>query len=236
MVRLSEIPGIAETTLTQEQIAGLPANAPPAPWRARARAVSWWARPDHRARAALSEALPSALGRNVNPLLTIGAMITYDETPVGPYSEVLAIVVLRRGAGVFTHVPFIAVDSRASVVGGRANWALPKTLAVFEGVPQNQTAMSAAGTGWDVRVTPRTRGPVLPWLLPPIANLVQIGAGDTRLSARPRGRGTARLARVTVETTAPGMADWFPTGRCLGALSENLAAGLPPANESSPPR
>jgi hypothetical protein len=235
MLRFAETPGVAETTLTQEQIASLPADAPPAPWRARARAVAWWARPDHRARAALSEALPSAPGTNVNPFLTIGAMISYGYTPVGPYSEVLVLVVLRSGARVFTHVPFIAVDSPASVVGGRENWALPKTLAAFEGVPRNQITMCAAGTGWSIRVTPRAYGPALPWLLPPIANLVQIGPGGDRVSARLRGRGTARLARVTIETAAASLADWFPTGRCSGAVSGNLAAGLPAASREQPP-
>jgi hypothetical protein len=113
MHRLDDIPGVAETTLAAEQIADPPADAPPAPWRAQARAISWLARPDHGAGTALSEALPAALGKNIRPLLTIGSMISYDDTPVGPYCEVLAMVVLRRGGSVFTHVPFIAVDSRA---------------------------------------------------------------------------------------------------------------------------
>jgi hypothetical protein len=90
--------------------------------------------------------------------------------------------------------------------------------------------MSAEGAGWRTRVTPRARGPALPWLLPPIANLIQIGAGVTRVSSRPRGRGTARFAQVTVETTAPSMTDWFPTGRCFGTLSENLVGYLPSVN------
>ena len=69
------------------------------------------------------------------PLLTIGAMLRYEDTPVGRHAEVMAVTLIRGRRGPITHCPFIAVDSPASVVGGRANWALAKTLARFEGTP-----------------------------------------------------------------------------------------------------
>ena len=77
--------------------------------------------------------LPAGLtGRAALPL-TAAALVAYHRGPVGPYAELLASpVVLADGAG---HVPFIAVDSPASVAGGRANWALPKDLAGFDGAP-----------------------------------------------------------------------------------------------------
>ena len=63
----------------------------------------------------------------------MGAFVHYLDTPVGPYAEVLAspAVLLRGGLLAAAHIPFIAVDSEASVRGGRENWALPKTLARF---------------------------------------------------------------------------------------------------------
>ena len=231
---LVELSGVAETALTPEILATLPSDAPPAPWQAHARGVVWWTRPTRDARGALTEALGGALGPAVTPLLIVGAMLSYHDTPVGAYSEVLAIVVVRRGSSVFTHVPFIAVDSPASVVGGRVNWALPKTLAEFDGAPRSHTTMRATGQGWQVSATPVTYGPALPWVLPPITPLVQTGLDGTRWSSRPRGHGTARLARVTVSAAAaPGLADLLPSGRFLGLLSDTLTGHLPTATHSA---
>ena len=229
-----ELPGIAETALPAGLMADLPADAPPAPWNVRCRAAIWWTRPDRTASAALKDVIPAAIGAAATPLLTVGAMVSYEETPVGPYSEVLAAVVLRKGSSLSGHVPFMAVDSPASIVGGRTNWALPKTLAEFRGWPQNNAVMEAVGPGWAIQATPRSSGPPLPWLLPSLVELVQIGPDGTRFSTKPRGRGTARLARVTVEaSTAPGMTSWYPAGRCFGILSENLTGYLPPASRQS---
>ncbi|MHB8242684.1 MAG: acetoacetate decarboxylase family protein [Solirubrobacteraceae bacterium] len=63
----------------------------------------------------------------------MGAFLRYKEGPVGAYDELLAMPnVLLRDRRLSLHVPFIAVDSEASIAGGRGNWALPKTLAEFE--------------------------------------------------------------------------------------------------------
>ena len=60
---------------------------------------------------------------------------------------------------------FIAVDSEASVVGGRANWALPKGLARFEGTIGLQGDAAVVGPDWTVRVGTRSRPLRLPtWL------------------------------------------------------------------------
>ena len=217
------------TTTLPADASPLPSEAPPAPWRAHACGIVWWTRPDRPARERLRDRLAPALGTEITPLVCVGALLDYDDTPVGSYREVLALVVIRRGADVFTHVPFIAVDSPDSVVGGRVNWALPKTLAEFDGAPRSDVAMRAAGEDWTVRATPRAYGPVLPWVLPPAASLIQAGPDGARVSARPRGHGTARLARVTVQTSAPDVTDLLPSGRFLGMLSHNLTGYLPPA-------
>ena len=224
---LTAIPGVAESTLAPETRAALPADAPPAPWTARASAICWWRRPDAPAIAALRAALPPPIIEGATPLLTIGALLTYEDTPVGPYNETLGLVVLRRGARVFTHVPFIAVDSPASVVGGRLNWALPKTLATFDGLPANG-AMSAGGDDWTIRATARTLGPPIPWVLPALGVLEQIGPDDRVIAARPSGRGTARLARIEVEIpTAPSLTEWFHAGSFIGVVSNSLTGHLP---------
>jgi acetoacetate decarboxylase len=228
---LARIPGVAETTLTAEQLALLPDEAPAAPWRVRARGVFWWSRPDQRARAALRDVLPAAVGPDARPLLVIGALVGYTDTPVGPYSEVLAMVVLRRGATVLGHVPFIAVDSPASVVGGRANWALPKTLADFDGAPAEGAAMTAHAQGWRIRATPRGYGPALPGPLLPITPVVQAGPDGDRWSVRARGHARFRLARVEVQLeAAPSLAGWFPAGPCRGIVCTAFNSHIPLAN------
>lgn len=64
---------------------------------------------------------------------------------------------MLRGAWLLSHVAFIAVDSSASVVGGRANWALPKQLAHFDGDPGRAAVVTARGEDWEVRVTATSR-------------------------------------------------------------------------------
>ncbi|HEV2783709.1 MAG TPA: acetoacetate decarboxylase family protein [Actinophytocola sp.] len=227
---LARIPGVAETTLTAEQLALLPDEAPAAPWRVRAGAVFWWARPDQRARAALRDVLPAAVGAGARPLLVIGALVGYTDTPVGPYSEILAMVVLRHGATVLGHVPFIAVDSPASVVGGRANWALPKTLAEFDGAPAEGAEVTAHALGWRIRATPRGYGPALPGPLLPITPVVQIGPDGDRWSVRARGLARFRPARVDVHVEADSsLAAWFPAGPRRGILCTSFTSHIPPA-------
>jgi hypothetical protein len=226
---LARVAGVAETTLTAEQLARLPDEAPAAPWKVRARGIFWWTRPDQRARAALRD----VVGADARPLLVIGALVGYTDTPVGPYSEVLAMVVLRRGATVLGHVPFIAVDSPASVVGGRANWALPKTLADFDGVPAEGTPMTAHTQGWRIQATPRTHGPSLPGPLLPITPVVQTGPDGDRWSVRARGHARFRLARVDVQLeAAPSLTAWFPAGPCRGILCTAFSSHIPPATRS----
>ena len=63
------------------------------------------------------------------------------------------------------NVAFIAVDSEASVVGGRSNWALPKVLARFDGDIGSDGQATSTGPGWAVQVVTRPRALRLPtWL------------------------------------------------------------------------
>src|SRR5437588_6813952 len=146
-------------------------SPPPAPWTCRCQAVVWSARPPRDA----AEWLPPALaGRR--PLGVIGGLVRYLDTPVGPYDEVFAAIGLRRGRGLAGHIPFMAVDSAASVAGGRGNWALPKTLAAFAG---DMPSLQAAGDGWRAAIHARPVGPALP-LRTAGANLQQWPDGSLR--------------------------------------------------------
>jgi hypothetical protein len=182
---------------------------PPAPWHSRIDAVLWW----HRALPTASrELLPAELGR---PLpVTLGGLIAYREGPVGPYGELFAAVGVLRGARVAGHVPFMAVDSAASVAGGRANWSLPKELAAFEGDPGPPGRVAARGEGWAVEAVARARPRALPAWAAAACAQVWPGGGRAHVrgdAARPRaaglrgGRGGARVAARRVAAALAGI-------------------------------
>jgi hypothetical protein len=156
----------------------------------------------------------------------VGGLISYDDTPVGPYDEVVGLVGLLSSRGVTATVPFIAVDSPASVVGGRVNWALPKTLARFTGTPS--TEMTATGEGWSVRVTVRSLGFAVPIRVR--GQFVQSWPDGTDRRARVRMTGKARPALVRVHVDAePTLSGWLRSGWHVGAVVENATGEFGPA-------
>ena len=197
-------------------------SAPPAPWRSEVAALLWW----HRATPAGRDLLPPALARRGGLPVTIGGLISYRHGPVGPYREVLgAPVLLRRGPG-RAHVAFMAVDSAASVPGGRGNWALPKELARFEGDPGAPGIVTARGEGWALAVTARARGRPLPaWGRLTCAQVWPDGAVRA-FAVTVRGR--ARLGRVEVEHEAGSpLATWLRAGRHPAVLVDGVQVVTP---------
>lgn len=224
---LASLPGASETELTDEMLGQLPDTAPLAPWPLAASVLSWSARPDPGAVEVVRAALPAPL-RDATPLLTAGMLISYAETPVGRYDEIIGAILLRQGRTVFVHIPFIAVSSAASVVGGRANWSLPKTLAAFDGHPASGRTMTARGSGWEVSATARTRGPALPFVLPPLLRLVQVDASGRRWGAPVRASGWFHTARVTVKVSSTGeLGSWLPQGPQVGLVTPKATCTLP---------
>lgn len=182
---------------------GVPA---PAPWDTVLDAVVWF----HRAAPGAADHLaPELRGRRTLPV-TVGALISYRETPVGPYGEVLGSpVLLAEWPLPASSVPFIAVDSQASVAGGRTNWQLPKTLARFA------WPKLAEGDGWSVRATvrPRRRS------FPVAAALRTRQTADEAFTTRARAR--ARLATVELETRGASLPAWLRSGRHAALVLED---------------
>ena len=181
----------------------LPASTPGPPWHCRVRAVVWVQR--------APSPLPSSFryaGR-VRPV-TVGAVVDYLESPVGPYREVFAGPLLRGTLLPVVNVPFIAVDSLPSVHGGRTHWALPKTVAAFSGDVEDGVA---TGDDWSVAVQATARGPRLPVRGP----LVNAQTGQ-RAVVSLRGRG--RLARVQVAAQGIVLGGWLGTGTHPGVVAE----------------
>lgn len=131
------------------------------------------------------------------------------------------IVGSRAGLRPFGHVAFMAVDSPTSLVGGRTNWAMPKTLARFEGDPGTRMSGTGAdGVGWSISAAACAIGPAVPFKSKGIARQ-QFGdgrLGDSLLSFS----GRVRPAIVTVEVSSAGdLPAWLRPGRHLGVITEH---------------
>ena len=212
------VPGIAECTLDEATLADLPPNDAPAPWDCTLTAITWWARGG---RSAARAAGSVATGR---ALAVVGGFVSYETTPVGRYHEVYGAVGVRRDRGVVGTIPFMSVDSRRSLVGGRGNWSLPKCLAKFTGEPGDGT-MTARGDGWTVRATARPFGPHFP--LPMTGTIVQPWPDGRLRESTLTGRARARAAIVTVDVESSGeLASWLRPGRHLGAVLSQTTFGL----------
>jgi len=207
---LQAIEGVTESDLADDDAKRLPVTSAPAPWSTVLDAVVWF----HRAAPGAAERLPAALRRRPQLPVTVGALIRYRDTPVGPYREVLASPSLLLGPrGPEACVPFIAVDSPASVHGGRENWALPKTLARFDWPeePRGGFELDAEGRGWSVHATVHARPRRLPFAATS-RNRQVTPAGD-EITFASRWRGRARVASVELETRGPTLPGWLRSGR-----------------------
>lgn len=203
------LPGAPEARLADAAVSGLPAATPVPPWRCRVQSVLWW----HRAPGALPASVPS--GRTWP--YVVGAVVRYLDSPVGPYEEVLGGLLALPPT---VHLPFLAVDSPASVQGGRAHWALPKTLASFTRPAPGQVI--AVGEGWQIGVTAHPRGPALPVAGRLRGIQVDAAGGPVRSTSTAYGRGRFARIEVQVGTDLAGevgsIAGWLRSGRHLGAV------------------
>jgi hypothetical protein len=201
MDSLADLECLPESRLPAALAAQLPASTPGPPWDCRVRAVVWVQK--------APSPLPSSF-RYAGRIraVTVGAVVDYLESPVGPYREVFAGPLLRGTVLPVVHVPFIAVDSLPSVHGGRAHWSLPKAIATF-----SDDGRTATGDGWSVAVTATERGPRLP-LRGPLVNAQK----EQRAVISLRGRG--RLARVRVEATGLVLGGWLGSGTHHGVVAE----------------
>ena len=216
---VADVPGIRGTQLTAEIIQRLPASAPAAPWPLHASAMVWVAPAPSAAAAALQRGIA---GR---PLAIGGMFVSYQDTPVGPYDEIIGFVALRRGWTVVANIPFIAVDSLASVVGGRANWGLPKTLASFAGDPLRDRAMRAHHADWEVTAQARRVGPAVSAR----SRLTLVQAGVEGREARIKGRARVRVRPALMQVRTSGVSeltDWLRSGRYPGLIIERCDGEL----------
>jgi len=211
-------------------------SVPPAPWRSEVDAVLWC----HRATRDARTRLPPALAGRAALPVTIGGLISYRDGPVGPYREVFGAPVLLRGGVTLTHVAFMAVDSAPSVAGGRANWALPKELARFEGDAGRPGRVTARGDGWAVAVTARARGRALPAYARFACAQVWPDGAVREFAVCMRGRAWAGSVELEHERpaeppAAAPLAGWLAAGRHPAVLVSGAQLVTPAARCSLTP-
>lgn len=218
---LTGVAGVSETLLSDALVARLPANLAEAPWSVAGQSVLWTTRGG----AAAGRALPSG-ARGARGLGVVGGFVRYADTPVGAYDEVFGAVGFRRDRSITGTVAFMAVDSPTSVVGGRTNWAMPKTLAEFTGeIGRGPVTGTGTDTTWRVRATPRAFGPAIPYRSR--ADVVQQFPDGSLRSSRLSMQARLRPALVTVEVESDGdLAAWLRPGRHLGAVVEEMTFTL----------
>ncbi len=158
--------------------------------------------------------IPSFLTGRYRGGLGAVMLVDYFTSPVGPYREALLIPgTFRHAKKNYYSITQIAVSTLASVVNGRQNWGIPKTLANFdvETLPNgtqhfamhvdNQPALDIAT---------RTRGPQLPFntrWLPFRPTIIQQRDDGQLLTTAPFGKGRVQLAQLDHITVNP---DQFP--------------------------
>ncbi|HEU4674488.1 MAG TPA: hypothetical protein VFS29_00755 [Motilibacteraceae bacterium] len=214
----ADLPSVPESTLWPAAEQALPASSAPAPWTTQVRAILWAHRatPWHELERTDRRTIP----------LTVAAAVDYLDTPVGAYSEVFASPRLLRAVDLPTlSIPFIAVDSPASVHGGRTEWALPKTVARFVwsragAEPSGVRAESApeSPVPWWVDVDVVRRSPAFP--LAGGLRLVQPWPDGRWRRATVSLRGSARLAQVRTGAGGPTLPRWLLAGTHPGLVVE----------------
>jgi hypothetical protein len=220
--------GVPETLLPPHLVEQLPSDVAPAPWRARCSITMWW----HGASRAALDVLPAAI-RPERLRAVAWVLVQYHDTPVGPYSEIAAMP-LPVGLRPTLHLPFIAVDSLLSIVGGRSNWLLPKALASFDWRPGGASVhgQEPAEPAWWLDVDVAPVGPPVPYVMP--YSLHQVGADGAPRRFRTRLSGLARYAHVEVTGSADGpLSTLLRSGHHRGAV---VRKGSFHAGPLEPPR
>jgi hypothetical protein len=213
---VTDATGLPETKLPDPLLAQLPESVAAAPWHTRDCQVVTWL---HQVDAAAAMLLPSPI-RPTGGGLIAWALVRYGDTPVGPYSEIAATWLSEDPDG-YGHVPFIVVDSLASIVGGRVNWLLPKALARFDwsddGLAVRAHSDQPADPRWAIAVSVEPTGEPQPVSVPNHLQQVSADGGVRRFDGELTG--AMRPAAVTVEGSASGLLSaLFAPGRYDGTM------------------
>jgi hypothetical protein len=125
-------------------------------------------------------------------------LVDYEDSPVGPYHELLFIPGKSRfGGSKHSMITKIYVDSASSMDNGRANWGIPKELAEFNWTEENRkhTVQIGGADPWFEIVLEQGSIPIpIDTRLIPI-NLYQ-ELDNRKFLVSPAGKGTGRFTLV----------------------------------------
>lgn len=148
-----------------------------------------------------------------------GGTLAYHEFAVG--------VAVRKGARLGVTLPWIWVDSEASLQGGRAWWAIPKRLAVFSDMATGTQISADAGEIATLAATPR--GPRAPRVA--LKGDVVQGHDGRAIVAPASAGGRPRLCRVRLHSSLPVLAGLVPL---FGLRLEDLRLDIGAASPETP--
>jgi hypothetical protein len=219
--------GLPETQLSDALLQRLPGTAAPAPWEARCQVVSWL----HAVDEAALQAFPAAIRPRTVSFIA-WALVQYSATPVGPYNEIAATLLSDEPDG-YGHIPFIVVDSLTSIVGGRGNWLLPKSLARFvwheDGRAVTVTPEEPATPAWSVSVRYEPLGDAMDTTVPNHLEQVSLDGSVHRFDGEMSGAMFA--ATVDVEGHADGpLSALLVPGRYDGTIISRCTFDVGPLN------
>lgn len=219
--------GLPETLLPDALIGRLPSSVAAAPWLTSCEVVTWFHPLDDDALTALPEPV-----RPAGIAMVAWALVRYDETPVGPYSEIAATLIPADGSE-HGHIPFIVVDSLPSIVGGRVNWLLPKALASFawsaDGRSVTVASEQPASPAWSISVQVAVTGDAAPIEM---ANHVQqVSTDGTVRQFDGQISGLVRGASIEIDGHADGpLALLLRPGRYDGSVMSDGHFDVGPLN------
>ncbi len=124
-------------------------------------------------------------------------LVDYQESPVGPYRELLFIPG-KFGKEKLQAITTIFVDSEASTVNGRANWAIPKHTADFnwqkeKGLDKVEVSLNGKQV---FRASIRSGGISFPMSTALLPIRLRQELEDQVLFTQPEGKGWGKLARI----------------------------------------
>jgi Acetoacetate decarboxylase (ADC) len=225
---VTQAAGLPETTLPYELLAKLPTSVSAAPWQTRCEVVTWL----HPLDDAALETLPETI-RPAGIALVAWALVRYADTPVGPYSEIAATLIPADGSE-YGHIPFIVVDSLASIVGGRANWLLPKALARFDwaddGLSVATSSEQPETPAWSINVRYTVSGDAAPLTMANHVQQVSTEGVVRRFDGEVSG--SMRSATIDVDGQADGpLATLLRPGHYDGSVMSDCQFDVGPLND-----
>ncbi len=124
-------------------------------------------------------------------------LVDYQESPVGPYRELLFIPG-KFGKEKLQAITTIFVDSEASTVNGRANWAIPKQTADFnwqkeKGLDKVEVSLNGKQV---FRASIRSGGISFPMNTALLPIRLRQELEDQVLFTQPEGKGWGKLALI----------------------------------------